>query len=67
MKKFTAYRNDLILVAAIVIVVIGFRLVTQADQGGLVLQNDGYAVSGGLLIVIAGALFGYWLSNWGKR
>lgn len=60
MKKITNYRSDLVLVAALIVAVIGFRLVTQAGQQGVIMQNDGYAVSGGIVLIIAGVLFGQW-------
>lgn len=42
----------------------GFRFVTQAGQGGVVVQNDGYAMVGGTMIFVAGILLGY---IYGKR
>lgn len=45
--------------AAIVVIFIGFRFVTQAGQGLGVVQNDGYAGSGGLMILGGGIILGW--------
>ena len=45
--------------AAIIAIIIGFRFVTQAGQGLGVVQNDGYAGSGGVLILLGGIAIGY--------
>lgn len=63
MQKATAL--NLLLVLSLILGIIGFRLVTQAGlQGdaGLI-QNDGYAVSGGFIIVVAGVCIGIWVSE----
>ena len=52
------YRTLLALLSA-VILVIGFRLVTQAGQPWPLIQNDGYAVSGGLVILLSGMIIGW--------
>ena len=44
---------------AAVVAFIGFRLACQVGQEGVVIQSDGYAVSGGLLILLGGLIFGY--------
>ncbi len=54
---------SLLQIAAIVIVVIGFRLATQAGQDMSLPQNDGYAASGGILILIGGAVLGATLAT----
>lgn len=51
------------------VVIEGFRLVTQADLKGLdgSIQNDGYAISGGLLILVGGICLGYIFARYGHR
>lgn len=46
---------------AVAAVVEGFRLATQAGISGEpgFIQNDGYAMSGGLLILAGGLILGY--------
>lgn len=58
-KMYTALSFGLIAFAYF-----GFRLVTQAGQSGVVVQNDGYAMVGGTMILVAGILLGY---IYGKR
>jgi hypothetical protein len=65
MKKL--FQNPLICLVAIVLIVTGFKWVTQAGQGLQAIQNDGYAGSGGTLILVGGILFGLWLSSKGKK
>ena len=55
--------NDAILIESFVLLIIGVRLVTQAGQEGVVIQNDGYAGSGAAVIFVAGTLFGVWLKQ----
>lgn len=42
----------------------GFRLVTQAGQAALIIQNDGYAVTGGVMILLGSVLLTWW---WTKK
>jgi hypothetical protein len=46
--------------ASFVVVIIGFKLVTQSGLTGAAayVQNDGYASSGGVLILLGGFLLG---------
>lgn len=37
----------------------GLQYVAQSGQGMAVVQNDGYTVSGGIMLLIAGILIGY--------
>lgn len=37
----------------------GFQYVAQSGQGISVIQNDGYTVSGGIMLLLAGILIGY--------
>lgn len=37
----------------------GFQYVAQSGQGISVVQNDGYTVSGGIMLLITGILIGY--------
>jgi len=48
-------------IVATALVVIGFRLATQTGLTGAAgsIQNDGYAVSGGILILVGGLADGY--------
>lgn len=63
MKKF----DKAFLIIFVVIAIFGFINVTQAGQDN-VLQNDGFAVSGGLLILSAGIGIGRIIeSNMNKR
>ena len=60
-------RNVRIVLAliALAVVVEGFRLATQAGlpaEAGFI-QNDGYAMSGGLLILLGGLILGYLLAK----
>lgn len=48
----------ILLVIAIALAYVGFRLASQAGQPGVVIQNDGYAGSGGALILAGGFLIG---------
>lgn len=41
------------------LVIRGFQNVAQSGQGISVVQNDGYTVIGGILLLIAGILIGY--------
>lgn len=54
----------LLIIVAIALVIEGFRLATQAGMTGLdgSIQNDGYAMSGGILILLGGSLLG-WLGS----
>lgn len=49
--------KNIFILVAIVLAYVGFRFVTQADQG-FVPQNDGYAVTGGIMIFSSGMLVG---------
>lgn len=49
--------GTLLWVISAVLLFLGFRFVTQAGQAS-VIQNDGYAVTGGVLIVLGGFLLG---------
>lgn len=53
--------------AIIALVFIGFRFVTQSGQDSL-FQNDGYAVTGGIMLLVGGFLAGRF-SNilWDRR
>lgn len=57
MKHFP---RSIIVVLVAGMIIEGFRLATQAGMTGLAgsMQNDGYAVSGGLLILIGGIVAG---------
>lgn len=55
----TRHLRTIITLAAFVSVYFGFRFVTQAGQGLGVIQNDGYAGSGGVLILLGGIAIGY--------
>lgn len=59
----------IVLVLAFVALYFGFRFVTQSGLTGVEgsTQNDGYAVSGGLLILVAGMKFGWLLKELTKR
>lgn len=46
-----------LLVLALVIGYVGFRFVTQAGQG-FAIQNDGYAGTGGVMILLSGLIIG---------
>jgi hypothetical protein len=59
MKK---YLRTIATILAIVTIYIGFRFVTQAGQGLGVIQNDGYAGTGGVLILLGGIAIG-WLAT----
>jgi hypothetical protein len=48
-------------IAGIIAIFIGFRLATQAGQDMGLPQNDGYAMSGGLVILVGGIIIGYTL------
>jgi len=41
------------------LIVRGLQYVAQSGQGLGVIQNDGYTVSGGIMLLIAGILIGY--------
>ena len=49
----------LIGLVAIILVVFGFRFVTQAGQGLNIPQNDGYGATGGVMLIVAGLIEGY--------
>lgn len=53
--------------AALIVVYLGFRMVTQMGQAGFVIQNDGYAVTGGLLILVGGVIFGMHIAPQSKK
>ncbi len=57
------------VLAALILIVIGFRLAAQVGQGLDAIQNDGYAGSGGLLILAGGVLVGLHvgINSWGKN
>jgi hypothetical protein len=59
MKK---YLRTIAAILAIITIYIGFRFVTQAGQGLGVIQNDGYAGTGGVLILLGGIAIG-WLAT----
>lgn len=52
-------KSPVVPILALIIVYVGFRWVTQAGQG-FAAQNDGYAVSGGLFILLGGMVIGTW-------
>lgn len=52
------YFREIVTVVTIIIIYIGFRLVTQAGQGLDIVQNDGYAGTGGFVILVGGFLLG---------
>lgn len=52
-----ASRNFAFIIA-VVLVYIGFRFVTQAGQMGGLMQNDGYAGTGGIMILAGGVMLG---------
>lgn len=64
MNKSFFYR--LAAVTALAVLYLGFRLVTQAGQGLDAVQNDGYAGTGGVLILLSGITIG-WLAGVGKK
>ena len=53
------FRIRLISLLNLFLAYFGFRFVTQAGQGMAAVQNDGYAVTGGAMILVAGMLEGY--------
>jgi hypothetical protein len=61
MKKETIRTLAAILATGLIIV--GFRLAAQAGQGLDALQNDGYAGSGGFLILVGGVIVGWLMST----
>jgi hypothetical protein len=69
MSKKQKTNNDMAYTAVslglIVLGYFGFRFVTQAGQG-FVIQNDGYAVTGGIIILVCGLLLGYIFGKRGK-
>jgi drug/metabolite transporter (DMT)-like permease len=48
---------------AVLLGVFGFIFVTQAGQGLNVPQNDGYAVTGGVMLLLAGLIEGHVLGE----
>jgi Mg2+ and Co2+ transporter CorA len=52
-------------VATIILGFFGFRFVTQAGQS-FPIQNDGYAMVGGIVILISGLILGYIYGKRGK-
>lgn len=52
------YVVTLMQIASAIIVYIGFLLVTQSGQDMAMPQNDGYAGTGGMLILLGGIIFG---------
>lgn len=56
-------RDKLITLVSIGLIWYGFRLATQAGME-LKLQNDGYAMSGGLLILLGGIGLGIVLNSY---
>jgi len=58
MKKLP---QTLMMIAVLAVVIEGFRLVTQSGLQGFdgTIQNDGYAVTGGIMILLGGAAVGY--------
>ena len=55
----TSTLHKLIILGAFVGIIYGFVLVTQAGQGVGVVQNDGYAATGGTLLLLSGLVLGY--------
>ena len=47
-----------LLLTAAIIGYYGFTFVTQAGQAGVVIQNDGYAGTGGFMILTSGFIIG---------
>jgi predicted tellurium resistance membrane protein TerC len=54
---------NVIALIFIAIIFIGFRLVTQSGEPEVFIQNDGYAMSGGVLILAGGMGLGWWYAN----
>lgn len=48
--------RNILALCGLILAYVGFRFVTQAGQSGVVIQNDGYAVTGGILIFAGGML-----------
>lgn len=55
--------HSILVIACAGIALIGFRFATQAGQGLGVVQNDGYAMSGGFLILLSGMIGGWLLKS----
>ena len=53
------FKIRLVGVIAVLLVVFGFRFVTQAGQGLNVPQNDGYGATGGVMLIVGGLIEGY--------
>jgi len=61
--KIVAKYSAVVFCLAVVVGYFGFRYVTQANQGLDAIQNDGYAGTGGVMILLSGVLLGLWLST----
>lgn len=61
MKKETT--KTLLGIIAAGLIVTGFSLAAQAGQGLDAVQNDGYAGSGGFLILVGGIVIGWLMST----
>jgi hypothetical protein len=57
MIQNTFWRRVLIF-ALLVVAYYGFSFVTQSGQTGVVIQNDGYAGTGGFMLIASGFLLG---------
>ncbi len=58
--------NRITIIIAAVVIYFGFRFVTQAGMAFMMPQNDGYAMTGGLMILAGGILTGMWISKSSK-
>jgi hypothetical protein len=65
MKK--NYANPIAVIVAVTMIYYGFKLATQAGQPWPVFQNDGYAGSGGVMILIGGILLGWLIGKQKKK
>ena len=66
-KKENKSRSLVLDLTIIVLLYIGFSYVTQRGQEVPVIQNDGYAVSGGIILVFAGYLLAMSVARAPKR
>lgn len=66
MKSVNPILNLVVQVGLFGLIIYGFTLVTQSGQEGA-FQNDGYAVSGGLLIAIGSSALTWWMLVFGGK
>lgn len=66
-KEISKAYRWVMIIAMLILGYIGFSYVTQAGQGLNVIQNDGYAGAGGVLIFVSGVIFGLLLEVKGKK